>query len=81
MLGWVLSIIFTAIITIGFYFLLVLKTKNLLAAISEENSDSDPSTAAANYRTAVFLVFFDIILIVLFNKLVMGAVLHYFTHL
>jgi len=34
-----------------------------------------------HYKMAVFLVFFDIILIVLFNKLVMGAVLHYFTHL
>lgn len=72
-IGWILTVVFLAITTVGFYFLLLLKTNNLLQAIAEHDKKE--------YGIAVFLVFLALFLIVFFNKLFMGWVLHHFAHL
>ena len=71
-MGWGITIVFLAIITIGFYFLLLLKTNNLLDAIKTHDHNE--------YEVAVFIVFLSLFLIVFFNKLIMGWALHHFTH-
>lgn len=72
-MGWGLTVIFLAITTVGFYFLLLLKTNNLLHAIEDHDN--------TKYTVAVFLVFLSLLLIVFFNKLVMGWALHHFAHM
>lgn len=67
LLGWALSIIFITLITVVFYFILRWKT----FVVEEEES----------LARATIIVFAALILVILFNKFVMGNVLHYFTHI
>lgn len=79
-LGFSLSLLFVTCVTVGFYFLLVLKTQNLLDAISQ-NITVELLHQDTRYKLAVFLVYLLLFLIVLFNKFILGFVLHELTHL
>jgi hypothetical protein len=79
-IGWLLTVLFLAVVTVVFYFLLVAKTNNLLQALDDQ-ANNDQANANADMNTAIALVYIIIILIILFNKLLMGWVLHYFAHL
>ena len=67
MLGWALSVLFIAAVTVLFYFILKWKTH----VVEERQSVTE----------ATIIVFIALISVILFNKFVMGYVLHHFTHL
>lgn len=71
MTGWLLSIAFLFLILVVFYFISQWKAK-LLGARTEGHSNIMGATAVA------WITFIGIIL---FNKFVMGTVLHHFTHI
>jgi uncharacterized membrane protein len=68
-LGWGLSVLFIACATVGFYYILMEKSHFLENATDEHRG------------VAIFLVYLLIVLVILFNKFVMGKVLHIFTDL
>ena len=72
--------VFITVATIVYYFVLVVKTNNLLRAI-EYSKTKNELEDNSDYQKAVFLVYFLIILIILLNKFIMSYALHYFTHL
>lgn len=80
LIGWALTVVFIAVITVGFYFLLLAKTNLMLHAI--EGAD-DPKTLhkSSDYKIATFVLFLMIFLIVFFNKFILSWVLHQFAHL
>lgn len=79
-IGWLLTIAFLAVVTVAFYFLLLAKTNNLLTALKERDLGLEEASER-HFTVAVALVYIALVLIVLFNKLLMGFVLHEFTHL
>lgn len=78
-IGWGLSLLFLAVITVVFYFIQLLKTNTLVEAIEQE--EEDPSGAHGRKIFATIIAWVTLLGIVFFNKFVMGNVLHYFTHL
>jgi hypothetical protein len=80
-IGWGLSLLFLAAITVVFYLLQLAKTNLLVSAIEEEEENPGSSTAGTHKTIATIIAWATLLGIVLFNKFVMGNVLHIFTHL
>ncbi len=57
------------------------KTKLFLKALSMEEENPGNSQATAFKMFATFIVFAAILCVILFNKFVMGNVLHKFVHM
>ena len=74
-IGWIFTIIFLASITAIFFFTLSEKSL-LIEHASESSSDSSHGSHSSSYGVAVFIVYLAIICVILFNKFIMGMVLH-----
>ncbi len=73
--------LFLLAITVVFYFLQLIKTNNLVAAIEAKEENPNSPEAATSKTIATIIAWVTLLGIVFFNKFVMGNVLHYFTHL
>ncbi len=78
--GYALTFGFLAIITVVFYFILLAKTRLFISAIEMEHHATDLSKAKHFKIFATIMVYVAIFGVVLFNKFVMGRVLHSFVH-
>ena len=86
-IGWLLTSLFLASITVVFFFVLSEKSKlieqsfaesehRLLAASTTTTDTSTDSSDHSQYQAAIFLVYLALICVIFFNKFVMGLVLH-----
>ena len=80
-LGWFLSILLLAVVTVIFYFIMEQKALNLITAIEHIEHHPDDAQYQEDLRGAIALVYIMLILIVLFNKLLMVVLFHIFTDL
>ena len=76
-LMWLISIVFLAALTTGFYF--VLRAKSLLLIEALDNFSTDPERFASQRNGAIALVYIALFAVILFNKLVLSYILHYLT--
>lgn len=83
-IGWLLTSLFLATITVIFFFVLSEKSKLIEESFAEarrlSESHSSESTSDhsdhSQYQAAIFLVYLALICVIFFNKFVMGTVLH-----
>ena len=81
MLGWSLSLVCLALVTIAFFFILSSKAEHLLHALETLEKKPDDKDALIELDGAIALVFILLFLVVLFNKLLMVVLFHKFTDL
>lgn len=79
--GWALSLIFLFLIFIVFYFISHFKANLLKSEEHEESIDPNSAAAKSKMTSAAVIAWATFIGIIIFNKFVMGTVLHEFTHL
>ena len=70
-----------AAVTVVFYFIMLAKTNLFVHAMELEYHNPNDPAAKSKKTFATIIVFVAIFGVVLFNKFVMGKVLHYFVHL
>lgn len=80
-LGWILSILVIAVAFVGVYFILIAKSNILEHAV--HNLDLHPGDALlmGEYEGAVALVYILMIAIILFGKVILSNIFHFFTEL
>ena len=76
LLGWFLSVVLLAIVTVIIYFILVEK-----ASLVQESTKDMKIVDQTRYTGAIVLVYVVAITIVVFNKLVMASLFYSFTKL
>ena len=79
MTGWGLSLIVLAVVTVVFYFIMNAKTE--LVEETVHHYHDDPSKYEGDLAGAIALVYVMLFLVILFNKLGMVTLFHYFTHI
>lgn len=69
-IGWMMTSLFLLTITILFFFLLSEKSTLI------EQAFQDQAQGHYNYFEGLFLVYSALVCVILFNKFIMGAILH-----
>lgn len=77
--AWILSILVLAFVTVAVYFIYDYKATNLADAIAEYQLHPDEQRYKDRYGRAISIVYFALIFIILFNKLVMSTLYHKLT--
>ena len=75
-----MTFLFLFVITVIFYLLLLAKTRLFISAIEMEYHETDNQKAHNFKAFATVVVFVAIFGIILFNKFIMGQVLHKIVH-
>lgn len=76
-LGWFLTLVVLAIVTVIFFFVLRIKGKNMKYA----DKNFSNSASQGKLYEAVALVYVMLFLVIIFNKLILVEILHKFVHL
>ena len=75
------TFLFLAAITIVFYFVMMAKTSLFLEALNMQEHDPTNMKVECFKIFATFIVFVALFGVVLFNKFIMGNVIHKFVHM
>lgn len=73
--------LFLAIVTVAFYFIMLAKTNLFVSAIELEHHNPNDPSVKSKKTFATIIVFVALFGVILFNKFIMGKVLHKFVHM
>lgn len=79
MMGWGLSLGFLFLTLIAFYFINMFKAELIVTSEFDLAKNSTSASGKANGTIATIVAWLTFIGIIVYNKLVMGKVLHHFT--